>query len=523
VSGIIRRAGSRRSALLLVVALFACACGTEGGRRDPERPTPAPTASEEVLRFGYPAEPATLDPVATGGGSSATRDILRPVLPALFRLDENLKPQPELAASWPSASDISLDPFTVTVELRAAKWSDGKPITSTDVRFTFSKLRTGPTRHHYRYLRDVAAPSADVVRLMFDRPVRRWWSVFSIDDMVLPAHAYSEEKWKDGPTVSGGPFAFDSWTKGLRIRLVRNDAYGATVPLAGIDVLFVPDDETRLQLLDRDELDAFFSEGESNIGRRSEAYGFEAIGAWGPTWWELDLDPARVRLPVARAVVELASPELVAEILEDSARPMNGIPPDRVTRATAEPWRGRGSLDVAKKVLDEGGVASGSTRAQFQVGYAKVGAAAGLGAFLHHRLRDIGITAELVGVESDTFDRDLLPQGRTPVILRLRRGADAPDASSYSPQFGRPGSGPVDDAIVGAETNVVEERLRTARITGLDPAAWAEAQRGLVAASTMAPLAQVRTWIVPGEGVAGLLPTGASHGPLWNAADWRLL
>ena len=53
--------------------------------------------------------------------------------------------------------------------------------------------------------------------------MRRWWSLFSIDDMVLPEHAYSAD-WGRGPTVSGGPFEVDSWSDGLRVRLKRNDA-----------------------------------------------------------------------------------------------------------------------------------------------------------------------------------------------------------------------------------------------------------------------------------------------------------
>lgn len=468
------------------------------------------------MRFGYPSEPPTLDPLAPGGGSAATRDVLRPVLPALFRLDARLRPEPELAAAWPEPADIALDPFTVTVRLRTAKWSDGTPITSEDVSFSWTKLRAGPTRHRYRYLRDVETPSATAVRLLFDRPVRRWWSLFSVDDMVLPAHAYSA-RWKNGPTVSGGPFAFDGWTRGLRIRLVRNRAYDGVVPLAGIDVLFVPDHETRLQLLDRGDLDAFFSEGESNVGRRATAYDLRAQGVWGPTWWEIDLDPGRTGLATARAVVEAASPDLVAEILEDSGRSMNGIPPAFGSggRPTAEPWRGRGSLDVAKEVL-------GSGKRQFQLGYGRAAAAGALAAFLHHRLRKIGVTAELVGVEPDTFEESFVVERRTPAMVRLRRGADAPDASAYSATFGQPGSAAIDDGVVAAETTVDAQRLRSGPVVGLDAAGWAAAQRDLVGASTAAPLARVRTWIVSHDGVNGVEPTGAAHGPLWNTAAWTL-
>lgn len=484
-----------------------------------------------MLRLGYPAEPPTLDPLAPGGASAATRDILRPVLPALFRLDADLRPQGELVASY----EVTDDPFTVTLRLKEWEWSDARPITSSDVRFSFERLREGPTRWRYRHLREVQTPSPGVARLVFERPVRRWWSLFSIDDMVLPAHAYSE-RWDDGPTVSGGPFRFDSWTRGLRVRLVRNDHRPpAVVPLAGIDVLFVSSDETRLQLLDRGDLDAFFSEGDPNMGRRASAYGYPAVdgplagaagasGGFGPTWWELDLDASRLRLPVARAVVEAASPDLVAEIGEDSARPMNGFPPDftHADRESALPWRGRGSLDVARRVLDEGGIPAGARRGSFQLAYTRGGTDGAIARFLHFRLRDIGLVAELVGVDPDTFETVFVGERRAPALVRLRRGADAPDAGAYGATDLQPGAAAIDDHVVAATTQLSAASDPQALVTGLHGASWADAQRALVQASTAAPLALARTVIVGTEGLWGPQATGAANGPLWNAAVWTL-
>ncbi|MEX2395241.1 MAG: ABC transporter substrate-binding protein, partial [Actinomycetota bacterium] len=324
---------SRRTRFLVGLfslwALVLASCGREGGP-GPDRsapPTIAPRSSD-VVRLGYANEPPTLDPLGVGGGSAATRDILRPVLPALFTVDASLKPKPELAAAWPKASEIDFDPFTVTVRLKDASWSDGRPITSKDVRFSWTKLRDGPTGYRYRFLRDVSTPSDRTVVLEFDRPVRRWWSLFSVDDMVLPAHAYDETWSEEGPTVSGGPFAVDEWTEGLQVKLVRNERFwGDAAPLAGIDVMFVPDDESRLQLLERGDLDVVFSEGDVNIGRRAKARDLEpkrgpldgsggASNAFGPTWWELDLDPGQLKKPVALAIVAGTHPTLAAEIFE---------------------------------------------------------------------------------------------------------------------------------------------------------------------------------------------------------------
>jgi hypothetical protein len=317
------------------------------------------------------------------------------------------------------------------------------------------------------------------------------------------------------------------WTEGLRVHLVRNDSYwGQSSVLAGIDVLFVPDDETRLQLLERSELDAAFFEGDSNTGRRARAHGFPprapgaldghkaASGAWGPTWWELDM--GNVPANVAAAVAELADTNLVAEILEDSAAPMDGIPTSFPVRngAIAGPWAGRGDLDEARLSL-------GGSRGDLELAFPR-GTAGAIGSFLHFRLRKVGVTVELVGLEDDTFERALDQGSVAPAVIRLRRGADGPDAAAYASASKELGSASVDDYIAGAE-NAPPGSAAPIRLAGLSPTPWTRAQQGLQRAHTAIPLARVRTWIVGREGLAGPQPLGALTGPLWNAATWRFL
>jgi ABC-type transport system substrate-binding protein len=446
------------------------------------------------------------------------------VLPALFRLNAALRPEPELAVRWPRAADIRLDPFSVTLRLRVAAWSDGAPITAEDVRFSFDKLKGGPTGYRYRSLRDVEVRGPRTLTLHFDRPVRRWWALFSLDDMVLPAHAYSPA-WAQRPTVSGGPFEVAEWTEGLRVRLVRNNSYwGPKAVLAGIDVLFVPNDETRFQLLERGELDAFFSEGDVNMGRRSRARGYlrtggaltgekAASGAWGPTWWELNLR-RDLGAGVTQAAIEAADPSLVAEILEDSAAPMDGIPASFPvpSGSIAGTWSGRGNLDEARAQAARGG------RRAFDLSFPR-SSASSIAAFLHFRLRELGITVELVGLEEDAFERSLDNGSAAPAVIRLRRGADAPDVAAYASSSNEPGSAPVDDFIVGAQT----AGAGAARRVGVAPAPWRQAQDGIEGAGTAAPLARVRSWIVGRDGLAGPQALGALPGPLWNVTTWRFV
>ena len=453
----------------------------------------------------------------------------------MFSLDEKLKPQPDLAAGWPRKRDITSS--AITLELKRAMWSDRTPITASDVRFSWEKLRKGPTGYRYRYLTDVEVLGPRKLRLRFNHPMRRWWSLFSVDDMVLPAHAYSAS-WKNGPTVSGGPFSFKSWTKGLKISLVRNNAYFGDKAKAGaVDVEFVPEDETRLKLLDRSQLDAFFSPGDANMGRRAAAFGFPrtskatagrgASGAWASAWWEIDFDTRRIGPDVAAAIGQAVDPALAAEIFEDSGQIADGIPrrfpaPGAAADsrpAVAGPWAGRGNADLARRALaggPRGRVINSGGNATVTVGFDRDSAAAALAGFMHFRLLPLRIRLELVGLDTEDFETLLASPKVPPAVIRLRRGADAPDASAYV--FGGIGSAESAAAdVAGAETTGFSP---SKPVTGLDPAGWAAAQRRLEQAHAVYPLVRAREWIVARD-LAGPRATGTSAGPFWNAATWR--
>jgi hypothetical protein len=146
-------------------------------------------------------------------------------------------------------------------------------------------------------------------------------------------------------------------------------------------------------------------------------------------------------------------------------------------------------------------------------------AAAQLAVFIFFRLQPLRIRADLVGRDTADFERSLASGSAPPAVLRLRRGADAPDSSAYvfGPPVAAEASAP---DVVRAETSVAAKALRSRRVTGLDPGAWASAQRAIAATNTVLPLARARAWIV-GRGVGGPLCAGTSSGPFWNAATWR--
>ena len=185
----------------------------------------------------------------------------------------------------------------------------------------------------------------------------------------------------------------------------------------------------------------------------------------------------------------------------------------------AGPWAGRGNVDLARRALASGAtgrVVNSGGSVTVTMAFDSDSGGAQIAGFVHFRLLPLRIRAELVGLETADFENLVSSHAAPPAVIRLRRGADAPDASAYV--FGKLGSAESAAAdVTGAETT---SALRAKPMTGLDPAAWSAAQRDLANAHAVYPLVRSREWIV-GRDLAGPQATGTSAGPLWNIATWR--
>ena len=91
-------------------------------------------AAEKVAIVAIDADPGHFNPgITTGGHVHAVADSL---FNGLVALDATLSPVPDLATRW----TISPDGKSYTFELAEAKWHDGQPLTSADVKYTFEEI-----------------------------------------------------------------------------------------------------------------------------------------------------------------------------------------------------------------------------------------------------------------------------------------------------------------------------------------------------------------------------------------------
>lgn len=195
------------------------------------------------------------------GEDSYSRRVMDVVCDTLAEYNrETLKLQGTLADAW------QLDPKGLWLRVRlreGVRFSDGKPVTAEDVRYTFHdfimnpQLETESLRSIMRRIAKVEPISERVVEFTFTEA-----DAFNLQNAVgfyiLPKHFYSQFtpsqiNQSTGLLMGSGPMKLrdldpqNQWTPGTDIVLVRNDQYWGPRPaLAGMRFKSITDELARL-------------------------------------------------------------------------------------------------------------------------------------------------------------------------------------------------------------------------------------------------------------------------------------
>ncbi len=129
----------------LIVGLLVTGCGEGGGG------APGEAGVRDGQRFGGMAVVASLSEASSLNHFASIDEISNELqtfvlFTTLIRYDEDLEPQPYLAASWDTASVG--DRLRLTFDLRDdVRWHDGTPTTAYDVKFTFDRIKDPQTAY----------------------------------------------------------------------------------------------------------------------------------------------------------------------------------------------------------------------------------------------------------------------------------------------------------------------------------------------------------------------------------------
>ena len=203
-------------------------------------------------------EPSNL--IAMIAGDSASSQIAGNIFNSLIKYDENLNYAPDIAASW----EISNNQKTITFNLKKnLKWADGKPLTSSDVLFTWQLITNPNTRtpyaSDYQLVKNASAPDPLTFKVTYETsyaPALDTWSSLHI----LPKHILRDEDinntfFSRKPTGSSY-YKLGSWVNGQQVTLEANDKSISGVPLIKkLISRIIPDTSSQFLELTADNID----------------------------------------------------------------------------------------------------------------------------------------------------------------------------------------------------------------------------------------------------------------------------
>ena len=150
-----------------------------------------------------------------------------------YQLGAVMARPPVLAAGPPQTVSYFINP--------KARWSDGRPITSADFRYTWEQITQGQGIYStvgYSDIVRIETPTPREAVAVFSRPYAAWRDLFGADNFgILPSHILEghdrDAAMKDGYSWSGGPWLIQSWQRGQSITLVPNPDYWGKRPYLG--------------------------------------------------------------------------------------------------------------------------------------------------------------------------------------------------------------------------------------------------------------------------------------------------
>ncbi len=354
---------ARLLGLIFAFSLVAAACGgsdeaeptetTEAGAETEteETTTTAPPAPDEeagatggTLIWAHEQEPPDLHLDDPNNNLSITAWVRSALIEGFYGVSGATEYYPELLASEAEVVENEDGTVTINYTLRdGLMWSDGTPLTTADVLYTYGIVTEGCATEEDGSIVDgsgegcvyllgdrtgtdlvtsIEATSDTEMTITMASFYAGWKGLFN---EVYAAHAFGADaaevnanlpEWSnaDGPLPSSGPMIFDSWERGVSMTMVRNDAYaGSNSPDArnkgvafvdAVQINFVADTDTQINALLAGEAQIVMTQPQLQFERLAESEDFTVASSAGPVFehWGLNL----VNVHLAKAPVREA-------------------------------------------------------------------------------------------------------------------------------------------------------------------------------------------------------------------------
>lgn len=273
---------------------------------------------------------------------------------------------PEAAKEW-SYNDSAT---AVTFKLRNdLKWTDGKPVNSKDVKYTFDTIKANPSYYFSSNMQNVSsieAPDDDTVIFNLAQPdasfvkLLGWYATF-----IMPEHIYNNGgDWADNAAnkdpVTCGPFMFKEYKQGESVTLVKNPDFPEPAKLDKLIFSIIPDETTALQALKNGEIDFYENFPAASVKEMEKDKNFRVIENQYPSPIRMvfNLADKKVADPAVRRAIATAinREEISKKVFDQIQAPEYSMYPSMIkwaanTKDTAPKF----NIEEAGKILEGGG------------------------------------------------------------------------------------------------------------------------------------------------------------------------
>lgn len=274
--------------IFIAMILAACAAPATASAKNPPTASPtaaasrAPTLSKTKTVVGaWLQEPDAITPYYTSMNYAWW--IAQLTLIGLAEWDDKGNLVPELAEAIPSTQNggISADGLTITWKLKKGlKWSDGQPLTSKDVKFTWESIMDSKNKpvsiEGYNKIEKIDAPDDLTIVIKFKDVYPAWYLLFTQGahnaGAILPEHVFKNKTGLEShaeirqPKVVSGPFTIEEWKANSAITLIPNpNFYKGKPKLERIQIHFMPTPEAALAALQAGDVDWYPDFTEADI------------------------------------------------------------------------------------------------------------------------------------------------------------------------------------------------------------------------------------------------------------------
>jgi peptide/nickel transport system substrate-binding protein len=382
------------------------------------------------------SSPTNLDPRVGLDAQSERIDAL--LFDNLLSRDEHLSVQPGLAERW----EIP-DPRTYIFHLhRGIRFSDGRPLSARDVKWSFDSLLEGKVRSTksatYRFVEAIETPDDATVIFHLKEPwAALLWNAAGGGGMGIVPYGSGEEISRN--PVGSGPFRFVRADEDKDVVIERNDNYwGNRARIRRVEFRVVPDTTTRALELRKGsadlEINALFPDLVLPLSHERR------LGVLRGPGTVLAYLGFNLRDPILRDVVvrqaiayAIDRQPLIHNLLRDSARPAASVLPpeswaydDHIVEYHHDP-------EKARQLLDQAGYrAQNGVRFHLTMKTSTEESSRAIAAVFQQQLREVGIRLDIRSYEYATFFSDVSHGQFQLYSLRWVGGNEDPDIFEYA-------------------------------------------------------------------------------------------